>query len=423
MLCGRNTAVWQPWWRTEISWGRVTDGKNSRKFWWLDEWQIEETESWLSDMAVQGWHLLNAGKSFALFVQGPSKKVRYRCDIFAPRHPQYQERLELYQASGWEYIGRRGKLHIFRAPDDSSIPELHTDPVEQSYIIAGLVRRLATNCFLAIAGLAIPAVILLLFYERLLLDILVDGNTPFLMALPLYLFVMFLNFRGLILNGRLYSRLRRGRFPVRNKPYQKSVRLTKVVAVLALIVFALLFSERAITAINLFTTEPYPPVPPGPLPVVRLADIESGAELVPAILPGFDPNIVNHYKTGRSILVPRQWHLKEDVSVPGREWPSGLEYSPSLEVHGYQARSEWVARQLSQALVKIDWSKSHPERSQLNPEYSSYFDALWVKRDNHYTSFVARKGVYVFQLSYRGLEPSEELLALTEIKVQELARK
>lgn len=73
--------------------------------------------------------------------------------------------------------------------------------------------------------------------------------------------------------------------------------------------------------------------------------------------------------------------------------------------------------------VKIDWSKSHPERSQLNPEYSSYFDALWVKRDNHYTSFVARKGVYVFQLSYRGLEPSEELLALTEIKVQELARK
>ena len=52
-----------------------------------------------------------------------------------------------------------------------------------------------------------------------------------------------------------------GAVPGPNKPYQKSVRLTKVVAVSALIVCTLF--QRAITAINLFTTEPYPPVPPG----------------------------------------------------------------------------------------------------------------------------------------------------------------
>lgn len=396
--------------------------KTIRRFWWLDEWQIEEVQSWLSDMAGQGWHLLDRGKFFALFGQGPKRKDRYRCDIFKSNSPQFEERRELYQAAGWEYVASLGKLHIFRAPDDPAIPELHSDPEEQSYLLTGLVGRLIINCVIAVVSLAILALLPLVYYETLWLDILVDGNTPLFIMLPSYLFVMFLNFRGLILNGRLYAKLRRGQPLARNKPYKGAVCMTKVVAILALSVFALLFADNLVAVVNLFTAEQYPTIPPGQLPVVRLMDFDPEAELVPVEAPGFDANMGNYYKTGRSLLVPRQWYLEEDVIVPGQEWPVGGEYNPRLAVEGYQARSQWLARQLSGALVNLFQRRTMPHRNQIVLQESRFFDELWLKSDDHSSFFIARKGLYVFQVHYSGWESVEDLLTLVRTKIDELEK-
>lgn len=396
--------------------------KAMRRFWWLDEWQVEEIESWLSEMAGQGWHLLDRGKFFAVFVQGPKRKDRYRCDIFRPNSPQFEERLEFYQAAGWEYVASLGKLHIFRAPNDPAIPELHSDPEEQSFVIAGLVRRLIIHCVILVVAVAVLVLSLLLYHDDLWLEIMVKDNIPHIMMLPIYFFIIFLNARGLILNGRLYSKLRRGRPLARNKQYKGAVRRTKVVAILTFSLFALLFADRLVAVVTLFTAEQYPPIPPGQLPVVRLADLDPEAEMVPVQTPGFDANIVNYYKTDASFWVPRQWYLEEDVTVLGQEWPDGREYSLRLEVQGYQARSQWLARKLSGTLVNLSQSRTLPHRKQIELQEPRHFDELWLKSDAHRSFFIARKDLYVFQVHYSGLEPVDVLLELVGTKIAQLER-
>lgn len=124
------------------------------RFWFLFPWQIGQIQSWLEAMAARGWQLSRFGDFLAVFRQGPPGKVRYRCDCFKFRNPELRDKIDLYAATGWQYLGSRGETHIFRA-EDPTVPEIHTDPQEYISATARLRRGL-----IALAGalaLAIPA--------------------------------------------------------------------------------------------------------------------------------------------------------------------------------------------------------------------------------------------------------------------------
>lgn len=67
--------------------------KTKKKFIWLDPWNIEEQESWFSDMHLHGW----------------------------------------------EYVTSYWMVQIFRCDEDTNAVEIYTDPIEQAETISFII--------------------------------------------------------------------------------------------------------------------------------------------------------------------------------------------------------------------------------------------------------------------------------------------
>jgi len=134
---------------------------------YLDEWCIGETESWLSDMAAQGLHLESLGTVIVRFRRGEPEAVRYRVDFTNTEHFLDEEQRELYAQSGWEYVCDQKNSRIFRSPEASNAPEIHTDSAEQAYTLKKLSRRLtinnAVNILMPLIGIGMISIIFKFF--------------------------------------------------------------------------------------------------------------------------------------------------------------------------------------------------------------------------------------------------------------------
>ncbi|MBQ7063634.1 MAG: DUF2812 domain-containing protein [Firmicutes bacterium] len=113
-------------------------------------YDVEGTESWLGDMASDGWMLRRDGffLGVASFEKGEPAAVRYRLES-APRQASTwddnggnpdDEAVELNAEYGWEYVARRGQFYIYRN-DCAGDREMNTDPQVQALAIKTLQKR------------------------------------------------------------------------------------------------------------------------------------------------------------------------------------------------------------------------------------------------------------------------------------------
>jgi len=120
---------------------------------WLpqDLYSIDQMESWLTDMAAEGLFLVSIGACFAQFRRGGARNVRYRIDVLS--RELTTDELVLYDSCGWHWVltkeesrifGGDIEFYVFQADEDATVPELHTDPMEQ----ANSLRRLNRACIL-----------------------------------------------------------------------------------------------------------------------------------------------------------------------------------------------------------------------------------------------------------------------------------
>ena len=117
---------------------------------------VEGTESWLSDMAEQGLILTKDGlfMGFATFEKSRPQKIRYRLEaapngtsMWGPNEGEPDEEfLELSKKYGWEYIAKRGDFHIYRSFSNEA-RELNTDPQVQAISLSKIKSRLKSNMF------------------------------------------------------------------------------------------------------------------------------------------------------------------------------------------------------------------------------------------------------------------------------------
>ena len=89
----------------------MTTLKLTRWFW---AWDDDKEESWLREMAQQGWHL----RSVALpgrytFEQGEPRDFVYRLDYFTEQK-DIVNYLQIFQDAGWEYVGEMNSWRYFR---------------------------------------------------------------------------------------------------------------------------------------------------------------------------------------------------------------------------------------------------------------------------------------------------------------------
>lgn len=190
-------------------------------------YDIEATESWLSDLAAQGLHLEKDGFSMGLgnFLKGPPAQVAYRL-VSSGKEPSLtglltnedgtweppdREVLRMSQHFGWEYVGKRERFFVYRTADPHP-RELHTDPQVQAMALRAVAKwRL------------LEALLFLPFYFYCLHDI-----GPTIAATPLYglsfLLLMVVGcFRFLpevLALRRLWNRLESGRPMDHHKDWQ-----------------------------------------------------------------------------------------------------------------------------------------------------------------------------------------------------------
>jgi hypothetical protein len=100
---------------------------NQFKLFWA--WQDEQEETWLREMAREGWHLESA-KPFGqyTFTSGAPGDYAYRLDFQTSAQKDLGNYLKLFEDSGWEFVGDMMGWKYFRKPaKPGEDPEIFTD--------------------------------------------------------------------------------------------------------------------------------------------------------------------------------------------------------------------------------------------------------------------------------------------------------
>lgn len=126
----------------------IQDGSGGAGYSWKwkpnDICDLDHNESWFSSMAEQGLFLDHVGQWRVCFKEGPPRKVRYRMDVLSRKLTE--DELAVYDSCGWHYVTvdrptRRQWIYVFQTDENATVPELHTDPLEQAESLRVLHRQ------------------------------------------------------------------------------------------------------------------------------------------------------------------------------------------------------------------------------------------------------------------------------------------
>lgn len=117
-------------------------------------YDVERMESWLQDMAREGWVLEGEDAywfGFFTFVKTEPQELRYRLEPKTTRHSDWlnspdEDAVELYREYGWEFVTQFHYFYIFRTPDPNS-RELNTDLAVQATALKQIKRNTISTLF------------------------------------------------------------------------------------------------------------------------------------------------------------------------------------------------------------------------------------------------------------------------------------
>ncbi|MDD2283328.1 MAG: hypothetical protein PHD92_08075, partial [Eubacteriales bacterium] len=319
-----------------------------------------------------------------------------------------------YRQGGWEYVASDGHLQIFRAPGDSAIPEIHTDPQEQ----AGTLRPLFWTCLrrLGAALLLLAAVFLpySLLYGNYLTGLLLQGGLADYALIILMASILVWMGLGVLAVFQKAKDLRQGRHLEHKKKYSK-VLVSKPAFLLAVVLVFLFIAANFVVQVS--KQKFILPLPQGDLPVVRIADLAPEAPLYPTEAVEKLDTALNIYWTESSLLVPKQWNSTEYAGLLTEVVP----FDTLLVTSCYEARNNWLAARLAAGLV--DYAPGRDingyDGSKLLKTESA-FAALWKYHNGNFHEIIAQEGKYVYHVYYQGRVQADTLLELIKAKLESL---
>jgi hypothetical protein len=387
--------------------------KKKKKILWLDLWQIAEQEAWLSDMAAKGWELTKMTKLTAHFKKASPQTITYKSDIFKEPISQISERLEQYEQAGWRYVASRGPLHFFRNNPESSVREIHIEPIQQALTIILLKETIKISAYFIILLLLIG---IFLAVSLLTLDpvrnYLKDEFLSPILQILIFIGTLFMLLKGIIHLKRLIKILQSNKRIQPATDYRKNYLRNKIIGLSLITLLTVVFIYQIINSDNTTGAISYPPIPNGELSVVQISDITESNNYKPYFYDQ-NSNRENYYSVTSSLLVPEQYELNQLVEVEGEKWEgrSGA-YRPSLTSRKYIVLNEFLAKRLFQHL--IDWQKEL-HRGEAIFYKSAAFDEMVVLEN----SVLSRKDHIIYYVTYYGKEPVEKIINELELLIME----
>ena len=341
----------------------MKEGKTKHRYCLLPcaVFDVERIESWLTDMAAQGWHLKDVASSINLFrfAQGSAQQVRYRLEPKRDYNDQSEKPeeavREVYEACGWEAVADFRPFFIFRT-DDPTVRELHTDPEMHLEVYKRLLRRFSwTNIFAIALAVACFVFVDLDLFRRLV--VMGPGFTlGYLLLLP---FMCVEAIWQLVNILRLYRQLKKHHVLDHRKPWRKRAfwhRLKTVIEKLLYISFVVsLISPFFVLLVMDQPLEEYP----GKVPIVTIADMLPEGKYTPD-----DMLNLNGYEEISTPMAKINLSWTEDayVVMPDGEVISGL-----LLVEYHETAGGWVAMGLAKEYLQEALKDSYYYEIELPP--------------------------------------------------------
>ena len=371
-----------------------------RKWMRVDPIDMEHFEGWLEDMAQKGLFFERTWAMGIVFRRGEPAPVRYRLDPAG--NLWTRENRDYCKALGWEYAGNLGKyfdLYVNRDPD---APELHTDPVVQSYALEQVAKRAKRTCILLTALTLVMLVLIFLPFFLLSAPILYQLVENPVGGSLLYLVLDILSTSMTIRSYRAFFRLRRrleeGEPPRRDGSWKTAARWQWAVSGIVLVLCIFYLGALAVT-----TSRGWEGQLDGlnrPVPVLSLAELEGNATLEPLVDGRWDDgqdrnNYVNFTCTPVA---------QEQYEIP--QWlTDGGDYEPSLTIRWYRLSLPFLASPLLDELVyQYTQYNYFPEEYDVEDVNFSGYDRAILATDTQWPGqrLFLQKGNVVIYLSYSG---------------------
>lgn len=371
-----------------------------RKFFWLNEWNISEQEAWFTDMALEGWELIELDWLFATFAESEPQEVVYRCDVLDVESLPDQQRMERYRKSGWEFVDSRKHIQVFREREHKPASEVYTTSQERASALSLFQKKLRNKglitIFLSLITFWLHIItiktnpvqnyledsFILLFYMTIFLIIAIISTITSIVEMRKLI-------KRLISTGEAIDEYTDYRLKMNRKRF---FTIFQFIVVISLII-------ATITTITINDENWYDEIPANDLPVVQLSDMIDSVDYGKVIST---ESSGNYYIVGSSILVPKQYELHENVQVPDEKGNSLSDLS--IISYGYEARNKWLAEKLAQALRKKYLTEKIMDESIANDN----FDEIWMEVGDSYLGIIVRKGTEIRHLIYYGIDPVNE---------------
>lgn len=317
---------------------------------------IERLESWLTDMAAQGWHLKEIGiwKIVFIFEEGEPKNVRYRLE---PRKGAWDGEMpeeaaqELFRDLGWEAITGFYRFHIFRSLS-ADVPELNTDIAVQTITVKRLLRSTIIGGILALVCIPICLWFLLEEWYRSLVTF---GWIPVNIAVIAVLYAGVQMVIEIQQVSAITRKLKRNIPLDHNKPWKKGAFFHRLGAICLIILYLMPLFAYLARSSDILLNDYGKPLSDyqGDPPFVTIGDLCPEGEYAQKTESFGGYNIFTEYSTGAA---PKSMEWKEYAEVTT---PEGETYSGGIIINYHETSAKWIARGLAKEYLRLALQEKH----------------------------------------------------------------
>ncbi|MBM6884938.1 DUF2812 domain-containing protein [Pseudoflavonifractor phocaeensis] len=371
-----------------------------RKWMRLSPIDIDHFEGWLEAMAQKGLFFERPWALGIVFRRGEPASVRYRLDPAG--NLWSRENRDYCRTLGWEYTGSLVQYFDLYVNFDPEAPELHTDPVVQSYALEQVAKRAKRTCILLTALTLVMLAALLLPFFLLSTPILTwlvespaSGNLPVILLDLLSTAMTVQAYRSFF---RLRRRLEEGQPPCWDGSWRSAVHFQRVLTWIVLFLTVLYAAVLAVT-----TSRSWEGQLDGlskPIPTLSLAELEDDPALEPLVdgrwTDGQDRN--NYVSFACTLVAPAQYEIVQKLT-------DGRDYEPRLTTRWYRLSLPFLASPLLDELVYQHTQHYYsPDDYDVEELTLSGFDRVVLATDTHWPGqrLFLQKGNVVVYLSYSG---------------------
>lgn len=399
-----------------------------------DSWRIGEHESWFSYMAAKGYQVQSVGARFAKFRKAEPKKIKYRMEI-APKATKEEKLLRenpneidetqksIYEQCGWthvyswKYPNGNCFFHLFSSPEELNAPELHTDPVEQSYTLTVLDKSMWKNLIITSIGWIGFLILIYISLRNNQTPYLTLTTTPSLINLVLFVLYFYLFFDSLMgtLSIRSLKRnLTEGKPLNHAAPWKKTLFFTRLMVV----IYIAMVSPMIFSNFKEYSSRPLPLIADD-TPIILLNEFEDAEKSVPISTPYNTIATSNYFLKDANFFSPINYKTEENIKIPDKVIDDrNTPYTASLFTNITKTRFEFMADNLYAELLETYEKYSGAD---FQEDEHPNFHQLYISESAKGYDILAYRGHGIIYFSYIGdadinsaLEVISEKLTLIE---------